>query len=59
MNNPADSLNLQELKGMFDSLAYILVFIALLVVVYIFMRVQQRRRLDRMHRKQRQKRLLR
>jgi flagellar biogenesis protein FliO len=59
MNNPSDSLNLQELKGMFDSLSYILVFIGLLVVVYIFMRVQQRRRLDRMRRRQHQKRLLR
>ncbi len=59
MNNPADSLNLQELKGMFDSLAYILVFIALLVVVYIFMRVQQRRRLDRMRDKHKNRRLLR
>ena len=59
MNNPSDSLNLQELKGMFDSLTYILVFIGLLVVVYIFMRVQQRRRLDRMRRRQHQKRLLR
>jgi flagellar biogenesis protein FliO len=59
MNNPSDSLNLQELKGMFNSLTYILVFIGLLVVVYIFMRVQQRRRLDRMRRRQHQKRLLR
>ena len=59
MNNPADTLNIEELKGVFDSVTYILLFIGLLVVVYIFMRVQQRRRLDRMRRKQRQKRLLR
>jgi flagellar biogenesis protein FliO len=59
MNNPADTLNVEELKGVFDSMLYILIFIGLLLVVYIFMRVQQRRRLDRMHNKQRRRRLLR
>ncbi len=58
MNNPADSLSIQDIKGVFDSLGYILLFISLLVVVYVFMRIQQRRRLDRIRRQHRQKRLL-
>ena len=58
MNNPADSLSIQDVKGVFDSLGYILLFISLLVVVYVFMRIQQRRRLDRIRRQHRQKRLL-
>jgi preprotein translocase subunit YajC len=59
MNNPSDTLSVQDLKGIFESMSYILVFIALLAVVYIFMRVQQRRRLDRMRDKHKNRRLLR
>ncbi len=58
MNSPADSLSIQDVKGVFDSLGYVLLFISLLVVVYVFMRIQQRRRLDRIRRHHRQKRLL-
>jgi len=58
MNNAADSLNVQDLKGVFDSVGYILLFISLLVVVYVFMRIQQRRRLDRIRRQRHQKRML-
>ncbi len=58
MNNAADSLNVQDLKEVFNSVGYILVFISLLVVVYVFMRIQQRRRLDRIRRQRHQKRML-
>ncbi|GEM_PF-5539620 len=59
METATDTLTLSDLKGIFDSFAYVFLFIGLLVVVYIFMRVQQRRRTDRLHHRRRQRRLLR
>jgi preprotein translocase subunit YajC len=59
MNSVADTMSVQDLKGVFDSTSYILLFIALLAVVYIFMRIQQRRRLDRMRDRHHRRRLLR
>jgi flagellar biogenesis protein FliO len=59
MNSAADTMSVQDLQGIFDSMSYILLFIALLAGVYIFMRIQQRRRLERMRDKHHGRRLLR